>query len=68
MGDIDTMREYVKHNRDDLAHIVRFSDDTYLRAVAAALLTEGGEDPDIEQVKRELELALEVLGDDVSRN
>ena len=68
MGHIKTIRESVKQNRDDLAHIVRFSDDTYLRAVAAALITEGGEDPDKEQVKRELELALEVLGDDVSRN
>lgn len=68
MGETWTSREYVKQNRDDLAHIVRFSDDTYLRAVAAALLIDGGDEPDLEQVKRELELALEVLGSDVSQN
>ena len=56
-----TVREYVRENRDDLVFILRNSADPYLRAVAAALLTRGGEKPDIEQVKKELDLAEELL-------
>lgn len=56
-----TPREYVRENRDDLVYILRNSSDPYLRAVAAALLTRGGGKPDIEQVKKELDLAEELL-------
>ena len=53
MSTPQSTREYVQEIRDDLVYI--------LRAVAAALLTRGGEKPDIEQVKMELDLAEEIL-------
>lgn len=47
--------EFVEENRDELMEILLNGDRT-LRALAIAILLEGGDDPDIELVKRELEL------------
>lgn len=56
------VREYVRKNRDELAYVLRHGDDLYARACAYALLVRGGDDPDIEQVRQELDRAEEVMG------
>jgi hypothetical protein len=56
------VREYVRENRDMLAHVLRHGDDLYARACAYALLVRGGDKPDVEKVKRELERAEEMMG------
>lgn len=52
-------QEYVKDHRDDLMFLLRNGDRT-TRALAIAVLLEGGRDVDLELVERELELAQEV--------
>lgn len=48
-------RQYVKENRKDLMKLIRH-EDTFIRALGFAILLEGGDQMDIEMVKRELEL------------
>jgi hypothetical protein len=48
-------KEFVDEHREELMEILLNGDRT-LRALAIAILLEGGDDPDIELVKRELEL------------
>lgn len=62
MSDIRPSQEYVAEHREDLSYILKFSGDPYLRAVAAVLLIKEGDPPDIEQVKRELDVCQEMLG------
>lgn len=47
--------EFVSEHREELMEILLNGDRT-LRAIAIAILIEGGDDPDIDLVKRELEL------------
>jgi hypothetical protein len=47
--------EFVKENREELMEVLLNGDRT-LRALAIAILLEGGDDADIDLVKRELEL------------
>ncbi len=47
--------EFVSEHREELMEILLNGDKT-LRALAIAILLEGGDDPDIDLVKRELEL------------
>ncbi|MBB6647911.1 hypothetical protein [Halobellus ruber] len=47
--------EFVDEHREELMEILLNGDRT-LRALAIAILLEGGDDPDIDLVKRELEL------------
>ena len=47
--------EFVNKNRQELMEVLLSGDKT-LRALAIAILLEGGDDSDIELVKRELEL------------
>jgi hypothetical protein len=47
--------EFVRENREELMEILLNGDRT-LRALAIAILLEGGDDADINLVKRELEL------------
>lgn len=61
-SDSAVVRKYVKENRKDVMKMIRH-EDTFLRALGLAVLFEGGEEADIEMVKRELEL-LEEVGDD----
>lgn len=51
----DGPREFVKENREELMEIL-LSGDRTVRAMAIAILLEGGDDADIDLVKRELEL------------
>lgn len=51
----DGPREFVKENREELMEILLNGDRT-VRAMAIAILLEGGDDADIDLVKRELEL------------
>lgn len=57
-----SVRDYVRENHDELAHVLRHGDDLYARACAYALLVRGGTKPDIEQVRRELDRAEEMMG------
>lgn len=61
-SDSAAVRTYVKENREDVMKLIR-NEDTFLRALGFAVLFEGGDQTDIEMVKRELEL-LEEVGDD----
>jgi hypothetical protein len=47
--------EFVKNNREELMEVLLNGDRT-LRALAIAILLEGGDGADVELVKRELEL------------
>ncbi|MFH5800441.1 hypothetical protein [Haladaptatus sp. CMAA 1911] len=55
-------RRWLKENQDTLVSILRHCDDEFARACALTALMHCGSDPDIEQVKHELELAQEVMG------
>jgi len=48
-------QEYVQEHRDDLMYLLRNGDET-VRALALAVLLQGGQDADVQLVKRELEL------------
>jgi len=54
--------EYVRNNREELVAIIKHGNDDFVRALALAALVEYGGDPDIEKVRRELELAAEMKG------
>lgn len=58
----NAVKKYVQDNRKDLMKLIR-QDDTFFRALAIAMLLEGGEEVDIEMAKRELELLSELDGD-----
>lgn len=47
--------EYVRENREDLAHVLRNCQDPYTRACALVLLREGGTKRDIKKIKEELD-------------
>lgn len=47
--------EYVRENREDLAHVLRNCQDPYTRACALVLLREGGTERDIKKIKEELD-------------
>lgn len=53
------LTRYVQENREDLLYIMLNGDRT-ARALAMAVLVEGGESADIELVERELELMKEL--------
>lgn len=48
-------QRYVRDHREDIMEMLKNGDQT-LRVLAIALLLEGGTSPDIESVRRELEL------------
>lgn len=52
--------EYVQENREQLKRIVRHGSDEFTRALALQFLVEYGGERDLKQIKREVELALEV--------
>lgn len=52
--------EYVRENRETLVKIIKHGNDEFVRALALAALVEFGGDPDIEQVRRELDRAEEL--------
>lgn len=54
--------EYVRNNREALVDIIKHGNDDFVRALALAALVEYGGDPEIEKVRRELELAVEMKG------
>jgi len=58
-GSIDP-DEYVRNNREELVAIIKHGNDDFVRALALAALVEYGGDPEIEKVRRELELAAEM--------
>lgn len=61
-----TAEEFVDQNRDELMEILLHGDET-LRAIAIAILLEGGQESDIAVVKRELDLYQD-LSDEVREN
>lgn len=52
--------EYVRENRETLVKIIKHGNDEFVRALALAALVEFGGEPDIEQVRRELDRAEEL--------
>lgn len=50
-----TPEEFVEQNRDELMEVLLHGDET-LRAIAIAILLEGGKESDISMIKRELDL------------
>ena len=55
--------EYVRENHDTLVKIIKHGTDDFVRAFALAALVEYGEEPDIEQVRRELDRATKQEGE-----
>lgn len=51
--------EYVRENNETLVRILKHGNDEFVRALALAALVEYGDDPDIEQVRQELDRAIE---------
>lgn len=56
-----SVRDYVRNNHDELAHVLRHGDDLYARACAYALLVRGGTKPDLDKVRRELDKVEEAM-------
>lgn len=61
-NDIGAVGAFVRENRDEIMRLIR-SDDTFLRAMGFAVLLTGGDEADVELVKRELELLQELDGE-----
>lgn len=55
--------EYVRKNKGTLVEIIKHSNDTFVRALCLAALTEYGDDPDPEDIKAELEAFTDLGGD-----
>lgn len=51
----DDVSRYVDENGDRLRRVIRNSESTYARACAWAILDVGGDGPETEQLRRELE-------------
>lgn len=49
--------EFVEENREALLRILKRGDDEFVRALALSALIEFGQDPDLEDVERELRRA-----------
>lgn len=47
--------EYVRENKDRLRRIVKHGDDQWARAMALAALVEYGDDPDVDQLRTEID-------------
>lgn len=52
----DATRSYVRDNRDLIADVLRYSQDSYARACALALLANGGSKRDLEEIRADLDL------------
>lgn len=61
MSDSLDPSEYVKENRETLRDVIRYSDDDFTRALAIVALVNYGSEPDVDQVKQELERAEEEI-------
>lgn len=55
---------YVQQHRDDLIKLVKH-DDPFIRTLAIAMLYKGGQEAELEQVIRELELLKELDSDEL---
>ena len=51
----DDIDHFVDENRESIERVLRHSNNSYARACAWALLDAGSEDPDLEDLKRELD-------------
>lgn len=61
MNDVDP-DEYVQEHRETLVDIIKHGNDDFVRAFAIAVLVEYGGEPDLEQVRRELDRAAQREG------
>ena len=50
----DDIEQFVEENRESIKRVLRHSNNPYARACAWALLDAGSDDPDIEDLQREL--------------
>lgn len=46
---------YVRENRETILRVIRHGDDEFTRALAIAALVKYGPDPDVEQVKADID-------------
>ena len=51
-----TTQSFVEDNRDLIADVLRYSQDTYARACALVLLQHGGTERDLEAIQSDLDL------------
>jgi hypothetical protein len=47
--------QYVEENKDQLAHVIKHSNDRFVRSLCLAALVEYGDDKDVDEVQNELE-------------
>lgn len=47
--------QYVDENLDHLTHVIKHSNDQFVRALCLAALVEFGDDGDVDKVKKEIE-------------
>lgn len=57
----ETTRSYVEDNHDLIADVLRYSQDSYARACALALLANGGTERDLNEIKADLDLVEDQL-------
>jgi hypothetical protein len=56
----DDPHRYVSENKDSLTRIIKHGNDEFVRALALAALVEYGSDPDLEELQREINHAIEL--------
>lgn len=54
--------QYVRENKETLVEVIKHGDDGFIRALAMAALVEYGGEPEVEQVRRELDRIVEQEG------
>lgn len=54
MSSEQSLSDYVDENSDQIRRVIRHSDNEYARACAWALLDAGGDGPEIERLRDEL--------------
>jgi hypothetical protein len=54
--------QYVAENKDQLAHVIKHSNNRFIRSLCLAALVEYGEDGDVDKLKRELDQLQEADG------
>lgn len=51
---------YVRENKETLVHIIKHGDDQFVRSLALAILVEYGDDPDLHELRSEIDRITDV--------
>lgn len=59
LEEYDDVEDYVDDHRDSLVRIIKHGDDPFVRSLAMAALVEYGSEPELEQVRDEIDAVLD---------